>query len=160
MVTSAAEALVLEFYDDIKKRMPPHARLQVKEYARLLMRHPSTKHPFAVCLQSYMATLDQSRPGRNSSYKVMSAATTARYQAFVRFTRELEAVKADLSNFYKTINDSYHFFCFSIYVVDWHGIAGQLPEVHRHFERPQDNMVRRRLRNTLADRVPWLHGRS
>lgn len=150
---------MLEFYDDIKNRMSPHARLDVREYARLLMRHPSTTHSFAVCLQSYMATLDQARPGRNSSYKVMSAATTARYQAFVRFTKELEGARTELAKVYTLIRASDHERFFGIYVVDWHSIAGQLPEVHRHFERPHENMVRRRLKNTLADRVPWLHGR-
>ena len=159
LVTAAAEALVLEFYNDVKGRMHETYRLDVRQYARLLMRDPVLSHPFAVCLQSYMTSIDQVRPGRNASYKVLTSTAMARYQAFARFTKDLEAERGRLAMFYETIQNLTNFH-FHEYTVDWHAIAGQLPEVHRHFERPRESAVRRRLKGSMADRVPWLYGRN
>ena len=82
-----------------------------------------------------------------------------RYQSFRRFTQELEAHAAELQRFYQEIHDI-EAYCFHPLLVDWHAIAGQLPEVHRHFARPQDNAVRRRLAASQAGVVPWLYGRD
>lgn len=158
MVTSAAEALVSDFYQSIQARMADGARLGITQYARLLMRHPELSQYFAVCLQSYMTSLDQARAGRNPSYKSMTIATVARFQSFKRFTSELARMNGALQAFYELIRDMREFH-FHEWVVDWYGIAGQLPEVHRYFERPQDNMVAKRLRNAQGD-PPWLYGRS
>ena len=59
LVTSAAEALVLEFYSSVKPRMRHDFYMSVKQYARYLMRHNSLSRGFAVCLQYYMTSIDQ-----------------------------------------------------------------------------------------------------
>jgi hypothetical protein len=160
VVTAAAEALVADFYDSVRGRMQPGAVLSVRQFARLMMRHPVLSQYFGVCLQSYMTSLDQSRPGRNASYKVMNTATVMRFQSFKRFVKELESNAHVLYALYKELAEE-HNLHFHAYVVDWYGIAGQLPEVHRYFERPQDNLLLKRLRNPQGEgRAPWLVGRS
>lgn len=160
LVTAAAEALVADFYESVQHQMRPGWALDVQQYARLLMRHPTLSQYFGLCLQSYMTSLDQARPGRNSSYKVMNTATMLRFQSFKRFVKELQAREADLGKLYATFAglENFHF---HPYLVDWHSIAGQLPEAHRFFARPQDNMLLKRLRNPQgAGRAPWLVGRE
>ena len=159
LVTSAADALVSEFYQSMQARMPEDWRLSVTQFSRLLMRHPSLSQHFAVCLQSYMTSVDQSRPGRNSSYKVMNVATVARFQSFKRFAVELERHSGELQAFYERITHVTDF-CFHEWTVDWYGIAGQLPEVHRFFERPQDNMMLKRRRGGQGGVAPWVYGRT
>ena len=46
--------------------------------------------------------------------------------------------------------------CFRETLVEWHAIAGQLPEVHRSFHCLQDIAVHRRLAESQAGAVPWL----
>ena len=97
LVTAAAEALVADFYQAMRARMQTGWVLSVQQFARLLMRHPELSQYFAVCLQSYMATIDQARPGRNASYKVMNAASVARFQSFKQFVKELELRSSELN---------------------------------------------------------------
>lgn len=159
-ITAAAEALVADFYQSVRARMKPQWALSVPRFARLLMRHPSLSQYFGVCLQSYMTSLDQSRPGRNASYKSMNQATVARFQSFKRFVVELRTHGHQLSDLYKAL-ESLEQFHFHPYVVDWYGIAGQLPEAHRYFPRPQDNLLLKRIRNAQGQaRAPWLVGRT
>lgn len=155
-MTSAAETLVSEFYDDIKARMGGHP-LTVGQYARLLMRHQRLAPYLANCLQYYMVSLDQTRGGRNPSYKQMSSVSTAKFQSFKRFVKELEAHSADLATFYATLGHARVAF-FHHYLVDWHAIAGQLPEAHRHFAPRLDNLALKRRRNP-RDGAPWAVGR-
>jgi hypothetical protein len=152
-VTSAAEALVGEFYDSIKGRMPRCFTLSPKQYARLLMRHPQIAPFFANCLQHYMTSLDQTRGGRNPSYKQITSVTTGRCQSFKRFTAELESRAAELAVFYRAVANLEGFY-FHPYLVDWHAIAGQLPEAHRHFAKRLDNLALRH-RRAREDREPW-----
>ena len=159
LITSAAEALVSDFYQSVKPRMSTDWCLSIRQYARLLMRHPELAQYFAVCLQFHMTSLDQTRPGRNASYKVMNTATIARFQSFKRFSSELERRNGELQGFYRTIN-SIRNFHFHEWTVDWYAIAGQMPEVHRYFERPQDNILIKRMRNAQGEvQPPWLFGR-
>jgi hypothetical protein len=160
LVTAAAEALVADFYQAVRSRMQAGWVLSVSQYARLLMRHPDLSQYFAVCLQSYMATIDQARPGRNASYKVMNAATVARFQSFKQFVKELELRSTELSGLYREFANLEQFH-FHPYLVDWHEIAGQMPEAHRYFVRPQDNMLLKRMRNAQGGmRAPWLYRRD
>jgi hypothetical protein len=160
LVTAAAEALVADFYQSVRPRMKEEWALDVQQYARLLMRHPTLSQYFALCLQSYMTSLDQARPGRNSSYKVMNTATMLRFQSFKRFVKELESRASELARLYEEF-EGLRGFHFHPYLVDWYSIAGQLPEAHRFFARPQDNMLLKRLRNPQgAGRAPWLVGRE
>ena len=158
IVTSAAEALVCDFYDSLKPRMHKDYVLSIRQLARLLMRHEALSPHFANCLQHYMTSLDQTRGGRNPSYKQMTSVSTARFQSFKRFVGELEARAGELSKFYRGAADV-HEFLFHRYLVDWHGVAGQLPDVHRHFTPKIDNMALRRKRNP-QDQEPWRVGRK
>ena len=123
------------------------------------MRHPDISPLFGICLQYYMVTLDQARGNRNPSYKQITMATTQQYQAFRRFTGELMGLSQALYKCFRDIQ-SVHEFHFHPYLVDWHAIIGQLPEVHTHFPRPLDNMLLRRIRNPQGRRPPWLRGRD
>jgi hypothetical protein len=160
LVTAAAEALVSDFYQSVRPRMRVGWVLSVPQYARLLMRHPELSQYFAVCLQSYMTSLDQARPGRNASYKVMNSATVARFQSFKQFVKELESRSTELNALY-SLFAALEQFHFHPYLVDWYEIAGQLPEAHRYFVRPQDNMLLKRMRNAQGEmRAPWLFRRD
>ena len=158
IITSAAEAVVSDFYESVKERMHPDFVLSMRQFARLLMRHEGLSPHFANCLEHYMTSLDQTRGGRNPSYKQMSSVSTARFQSFKRFVGEFEALAGELSDFYRDAANEHAFF-FHRYLVDWHGIAGQLPDVHRHFAPKIDNMALRRRRNP-QDEEPWRVGRK
>jgi hypothetical protein len=161
LVTSAAEALVGEFYESIKHQLPsPPFTLSITQLSRLLMRHPKLSSSFAVCLQFYMTTLDQSRGNRNPSYKQMTIAVTQKNQSFRRFTQEFVAQTPLLLELYGKLSNL-HEFHFHPFLVDWHSIAGQLPEVHRHFELPgfNRNILIKRARGDDA-RPPWAVGRA
>ena len=80
-------------------------------------------------------------------------------QSFKRFAVELERLGSELQLFYERIRNVKEF-CFHEWTVDWYGIAGQLPEVHRYFERPQDNMMLKRRRAGLGGTAPWVYGRT
>ena len=113
-----------------------------------------------MCLQSYMTSLDQARPGRNASYKVMNSTTVARFQSFKQFVKELESRSTELNALY-SLFAALEQFHFHPYLVDWYEIAGQLPEAHRYFVRPQDNMLLKRMRNAQGEmRAPWLFRRD
>lgn len=76
-VTAPAEALAGEFYPYLQDQMPRlgpdrQGRLTRAELARLLMRHEDFASDFATCLHHYATNLEQSRGGRNASYKQMT----------------------------------------------------------------------------------------
>ena len=71
-------------------------------------------HPIAVCLQSHMTSIDQARPGRNAGRKATASAATARYQAFTRFPKDLEAERGRPAAFCETFQ-SISTFCFHEY---------------------------------------------
>lgn len=161
IITSAAEALVADFYDSTRVWMPAKPwTLSITQLARLLMRHEELSQHFAVCLQTYMTSMDQARPGRNASYKAMNTAAVTRFQSFKRFVAEIQRRSLEVSRVCNELGNLKNF-CFHKYLVDWHGIAGQLPETHRFFPRPQDNLLLKRMRNTDGKaREPWLVGRK
>ena len=159
LVTSAADALVGDFYDAIKHQLPPAPyTLSVSQLSRLLMRHPMLSISFAVCLQYYMTTLDQSRGNRNPSYKQMTIAVTLKNQSFKRFTDEFVKNSPMLLQLYRELSNL-HNIHFHPYLVDWHSIAGQLPEVHRHFELNFNRNILVKRGRGDPDKPPWAFGR-
>lgn len=161
MVVSSAEALVGEFYESVKSRLARgEFTLRPAQLARVLMRHPELSPAFATCLQYYITTLDQTRGNRNPSYKQMTSAVTQRNQSFRRFTEELLGRMPTLIQLSSELA-SLHQYHFHPYVVDWHSIAGQLPEVHRHFQLPafNRNVLLKRTRGDADGKPPWALGR-
>ena len=60
-----------------------------------------------------------------------------------------------LAELYRAI-EGVRLVCFRETLVEWHAIAGQLPEVHRSFHCLPDIAVHRRLAESQAGAVPWL----
>jgi hypothetical protein len=90
----------------------------------------------------------------------MNTATVMRFQSFKRFVKEFESHAHVLYELYTELAERENA-RFHKYVVDWYEIAGQLPEVHRYFARPHDNLLLKRLRNPNGEgRAPWLVGRD
>lgn len=133
LVTSPAEALTSEFFDRIRAELMPTSRMTREELSRLFMRHPDFASDFATCLYYYTTSLEQSRGGRNATYKQMNAATTSKVWAYKRFGDMLGASRAKLRELLGDFETEQEF-CLGANFVDWYDILGQLPEVHKRFE--------------------------
>lgn len=161
-VTAPAEALTSEFFKFIEPRFHPSAPLSRQELARVLMRHPDTAAEFASCLHHYSMWLEQNRGGRNASYKQMTTTSAARVASHRRMGNLLGEKLEALGEFLETLG-ALHERLFHPYVVDWHHILGQMPQVHRHFNIG-DSLTRRLSRAArnpaAAGHVPpWRFGR-
>lgn len=162
-VTSPAEALASDFYRYVEVFFPAQRRLSRAELARILMRHPETATDFAVCLYSFINSLEQSRGGRNASYKAMSVTSAARVASYKRFGDLLNEKMGVLRTFFSDVLADAHAKWFHPYLVDWHAILGQMPQVHRYFSNAGAGLFpAKRGRNPAArDHVPpWKFGKT
>jgi hypothetical protein len=162
-VTSPAEALASDFYKFVEMYFPESRKLSRAELARVLMRHPETATDFAVCLYNFINSLEQSRAGRNASYKAMSATSAARVASYKRFGDLLSEKMGSLRAFFAETLADPHRSRFHPYLVDWHTILGQMPQVHRFFDSSGSSLFpAKRARNPAArDRVPpWKFGKT
>jgi hypothetical protein len=132
-VTSPAEALANEFYPYLESMFPPGLNLTRMELARILMRHSETTAEFASCLYYYTTSLEQTRGGRNASYKQMSSISMARATSHKRMGDLLGSKLNTLRAVFKLLED-FHSRRFHPLIVDWHSILGQMPQVHRYFD--------------------------
>ena len=162
-VTGPAEALASEFYPYIENQFPPTARLTRAELARLLMRHPETATEFASCLNFFSTGLEQSRAGRNASYKQMASTSAARAASYKRMGDLLGRKLFELRPIFQGLEDP-HDRVFHHLIVDWHSILGQMPQVHRSFFNTSSlgNAVKRARRDAdaAAHLPPWRVGRA
>lgn len=160
-VTAPAEALASEFYKHIEASFHPSGRLSRAELARVLMRHPETSAEFATCLHFYSTGLEQTRGGRNASYKQMSMTTHARTSSYRRMGDLLGDKMPELTRFFQSL-ENLHERHFHPFTTDWHYILGQMPQIHRHFDA-NDSFRRQASRrpnpNAAGHVPPWRFGR-
>jgi hypothetical protein len=132
-VTAPAEALAGEFYDDMVAMCDPGARPTRMQLARLFMRHQDIAPEFASCLHYFMTNLEQSRGGRNASYKQMSSINSSKAWSYNRLGNLLGEQGAPLARIIRGLAHDQ----FDIHAVDWYSVLGQMPEVHRYFDDTQ-----------------------
>lgn len=163
-VTAPAEALAGEFHDDLVGGSARQSRLTRLELSRVLMRHPSIAPEFASCLHYFMTNLEQSRGGRNASYKQMSAVNSSKAWSYQRLGNLLGEHGAALAAIFRSLSDEGRT-RFDPYVIDWYAILGQMPQVHRYFDdaqtssgpRPGATAARRAAQGQVP---PWRVGRQ
>ena len=132
-ITGPAEALANEFFPYLQAQMPRQANLTRLDLARILMRHPDFTAEFAICLHYYSTNLEHSRAARNASYKQMSSVSGAKIWSYNRLGDLLGEKIATLHKIFREMDDPLHT-AFHPLLVDWHGILGQIPHVHKYFD--------------------------
>lgn len=158
-VTSPAESLAGEFYPYLQTVFHPKFKPTTLELARIFMRHPELAPEFASCLHYYGTNLELTRGGRNASYKQMSVVATHRATSYAKFGNFLSD-KAHLLREISTPLSSEHGFYLHPLIVDWYGVLGQMPYVHRYFEEPVDSWRGARAGSSDGNAPPWLDGRT
>ena len=130
-ITSASEALVGMFYDDMKRTFPQGLSFTRSHLSTYLRRHPDYSSEFAHCLYHFMTSLEQMRGNRNPSYRAMQNERLTNISA----TKKIASLLHEKFNFIKTdlqgitaLDLTFHH-----WFIDWHYIASQLPPHHREF---------------------------
>ena len=162
-VTAPAEALAGEFYQYLDKNFHQDFKLTRLELARVFMRHPEIAPEFASCLHYYSTDLEQTRGGRNASYKQMSVITASKASSYTRLGNMLAEKGHVLREAFSSLS-SEHGFYLHPYIVDWYSVLGQMPYVHRYFEEPVDTWggvgnTRNNGNNSAGNAPPWKIGR-
>jgi hypothetical protein len=134
VVTAPAEALAAEFYSHVERFMDPLRKLTRMELARILMRHPMFSTDFATALYYYSGTLEQSRGGRNATYKQMSQTNSAKINSYRRLSTLLDDKWVELSKVISEITKDASAYYMHTLTVDWYDILGQTPPMHRYFD--------------------------
>lgn len=132
-ITGPAEALVSDYYSYMDHLFPTDWKPTRRELARVLMRYEETAAEFATCLHYYSTALEQTRGGRNASYKQMSMVSSARAVSHKRMGDLLGAKSAEIRLLFQQLNIGHNKLLNKL-IVDWHSILGQMPQVHRYFE--------------------------
>jgi hypothetical protein len=131
-VTSASEALVGMFFDDLKQTFPPNLQFTRAHLSRYLRRHAEYSSEFAHCLYHYMTSLEQMRGNRNPSYRAMQTERltniTATKNLALMLKQKFNSIRTDLA----TITTNYQLI-FHPWFIDWHYIASQMPQHHKEF---------------------------
>jgi hypothetical protein len=135
-VTAPAEALAGEFHEDLVGGSAQQHRLTRLELSRVLMRHQDVAPEFASCLHYFMTNLEQSRGGRNASYKQMSAVNSSKAWSYNRLGNLLGEHGAALARIFRGLADEGRA-RFDPFIIDWYAILGQMPQVHRYFNDSQ-----------------------
>jgi hypothetical protein len=137
-------------------------RLTRMELARLLMRHDDFAAEFAQALHYYTANLEQTRAGRNASYKQIRMMGAARVTSYNTLGTLLDAKDKELGKALKETCESQEASMLHPLTVDWYELLGQAPPMHRYFEDVTPYMGLSETRRATAEgRVPpWRFGRS
>ena len=148
-VSAAAEALVGGFYDFLRPHLPGHLTRQ--HIASYLRRHPDFSAEFAHCLYHYMTVLEHGRGNRNPSYKAMGKEQAMYAGAMTRFA---DVLKASLQRI--RVEVAGQSVLFGVAFIDWHYIAGQMPQHHRDFDAFSGAFLfRSRAGNRANALPPW-----
>lgn len=161
-ITGPAEALANEFFPYLQGQMPRDHKLNRLDLARILMRHEDFSAEFAICLHYYSMNLEHSRSARNASYKQMSSVTGAKIWSYNRLGNLLGEKTATLNAIFRSMNNPLAA-AFNPLLLDWYGILGQIPQVHKYFDddAAQHAGANRIARSSGAGQVPpWRVGRS
>lgn len=136
-VTAPAEALAGEFYQYLQSSFHPEFKLTHMELARVFMRHPEIAPDFASCLYYYATNLEQTRGGRNASYKQMTVIATSKATSYAKLGNMLAEKGHVLRETFASMSSEHEFYLHP-YIIDWYDVLGQMPYVHRYFEEPMD----------------------
>lgn len=133
MIASAAENLAMKCVNVLPMG---YRKLPAIVIARILWRSPITCTLFAESLYWHINSIEQTRGGRNPSYKQMSTVSNHNAQSYYKLLRSIEG------QFRMFVRDSQFpidqeiEIMFHVLSIDWYDIAGQLPEIHKHFKLP------------------------
>ena len=157
-VTSPAEALASEFYQHVEHLMDPKFQLTHMELARVLMRHKDFATEFATALHYYSGSLEQSRGGRNATYKQMTQTNAAKINSYKRLGTLLDSKWQILADILRDLSTQSAYYM-HLLTVDWYDILGQVPPVHRYFDALQGGHQPKR-RGGGNDEPPWTRFRN
>jgi len=122
------------------------------------MRHPDISPEFASCLYYFMTSLEQTRGGRNASYKQMNMVSTFKNLNYKKFgdwlSTNLHVLVAIFTDLERLHNNHFH-----PLIVDWYSIAGQMPQVHRYFDYTP-SMDKVMPNGQSGQGPPWRFGRT
>lgn len=104
--------------------------------ARMMWRNDQTHGLFAECIYWQITSNDQSKGGRNPSYKQMNVVSHAHAQCYYKLVKVLGEINWE-KTWFRSPDD-----CSVVQVhpdsIDWHGIVGQIPDVHAMFAGLED----------------------
>ena len=130
-VTAMSEALLGMFYDDLKPCFPPGLVMSRQHLSRYMRRNPTYSGEFAHCLYHYMTSMEQIRGNRNPSYKAMNSEQLVHMNALKSMALMLYNNRRQIAMDLANLNQNSLFF--HKYFIDWHYVAGQMPQHHKEF---------------------------
>ena len=154
-VTAMSEALLGMFYDDLKPCFPVGLTLTRQHLSRYMRRNPVYSGEFAHCLYHYMTSMEQIRGNKNPSYKAMNSEQLVHMNALRSMAQmlfnNLSQIKQELS----TLTEMK--LIFNKYFIDWHYIAGEMPQHHKEFDGFTNNfsLFRTRAGGRANPFPPW-----
>lgn len=138
-ITSASEALVGLFMDNLKVMFPENLHVTRVHMSRYLRRHPDYCGEFATCLYHYMTSLEHMRGNRNPSYKAMNSERTAHITSLKKMGEMLfdQGVQERITGDLRAIDNNRIIFDWRF--IDWHYVAAQMPQHHKEFDGYANN---------------------
>ena len=133
LITSNAEILTGDFFNKISATTQGAGGLTRMEMARFFMRNEDFAWSFASALYFHTTNLDHVRGGRNASITQTRNSMTLKAQEYNRFGRLLLEKMESLHDLAR-VHAAARPFAIEKYTVDWYGILGQMPHIHRYFD--------------------------
>ena len=154
-ITAASETLVGHFFDDLKAHLPRDVGVQRQHVSRYLRRHPKFSNEFAHCLYHFMTSLEQGRGNRNPSYKAMNQEREMHVLAMKSMSSLLHSNLGEIRRDFQALTAEK--VLFDSQFIDWHYIAGQMPQHHKHFDGYANNfnLYRSRTGGRANAFPPW-----
>lgn len=107
------------------------SRFKPLDIARIIWRNKKLQTIMLDALYWQITNLENTKGGRNPSYKQMSSTTSSYTQSYYSFYRALQAFKWSSLE----LPDEEYERLMHPLVIDWYGVIGQLPEIHKHYTR-------------------------
>jgi len=154
-VTAASEALVGNFFENLRPYLPKGLPVSRRHLACYMRRHSTYSSEFAQCLYHFMTSLDHSRGNRNPSYKAMGKEQAMYVTAMKNMSELLHSnlvqIKEEFARFGRAS------LLFDVMFVDWHYIAAQMPQHHKDFDSFSNsfNLFRTRAGGRANAFPPW-----
>ena len=138
-ITSASEALVGLFMDDLRHLFPGNLNVTRSHISRYLRRNSDYCGEFAYCLYHFMTSTEHMRGNRNPSYKAMNNERTAHITALKKLGEILfnPVNQGKIKTYLANLNND--LIIFDWLFIDWHLIAAQMPQHHKEFDGYANN---------------------
>jgi len=129
-ITSACTMLIEKCKNAIpyQKIMNKYSPLVV---ARIIWRNQRLRTLMLDALYWQITNLENTKGGRNPSYKQMSSTTSSYTQAYYAFYRQPQGFSWGSID----VNQQEPYCLMTPLVIDWYKIIGQLPEIHKQYTR-------------------------